>query len=297
MSETNSHDQAVENIEKMFGEGEVEAEPKEEEGAEAETAQAEGEEPETPSEPEETEVEIDGETYLVPKKISDKFIQHADYTRKTQDLAEMRRALSAEREAAGVETAFQNAVAQDRHQLTILDAQIDQFKKLDWGQIEDTAQLVKYREQFNQLKDARAELNESIKAKRAEFDDKVKNATLEAIEAGNKAVAQKLKKWGDDEKQQLFAYGLNEGYTRNELDRLMDPRLIVTMWKAKQWDELQASKPGMTKKAAQAAPVVRPGSTQRGPSRVQQLDKRFREAKPLDKARAAEELLAAKFGG
>ena len=294
--ETNSHEEAVAGIEKLFGGEEPEQEV--EQTAEAETAEAEATEPETQEQPEETtEVEIDGEMYVVPTKISDKFIKQADYTRKTQEVAEMRRALSAEREASNIEKAFTNSIAADNKQMDLIDSQIEQYKKIDWGQIEDTGQLVKLREQFNQLKDARAELKGSIDAKRADFDEKVKNATLEAIQAGNKAVEQKLKKWGDSEKQGLFAYGLNEGYTRNELDRLMDPRLIVTMWKAKQWDELQASKPELTKKAAQASPVVRPGSTQRSPNRVQQLDKRFKEAKGTNKKVAAEDYFTAKFGG
>ena len=305
--DTNSHDAAVANIEKMFGGGEEPTEEQENdvENESQETAQADdagtdadGQEAAAEQSEDLQEVEIEGETYLIPKKISDKFITQQDYTRKTQEVAEMRRALTAEREVQTVEKAFQSSIAEDMKKLSVLDAQIEQFKGIDWSQIEDPGQLVRYREQLNQLKDSRAEVDQSIKAKRAEFDEKVKSATLEAIEAGNKAVTQKLRKWGDTEKQALFAYGLNEGYTRNELDRLMDPRLIVTMWKAKQWDELQASKPGLTKKAAQAAPVVKPGSTKRTPSRIQQLDKRFKEAKdPSSKKQSAEEYFTAKFGG
>lgn len=301
----NSHDEAVANIEKMFGGGEDTAEeqvetPPETEGepAEAETQEAEGaEQEETPSQPEEVEVEIDGERYLVPKKISDRFIQHADYTRKTQDVAELRRSLSAEREAAVVEKAFSDAVAAERKQLDIFDAQLAQFKAVDWNAL-DTEQIVRLGRQRDQLREAKDELEGQIKAKRADFDGKLKALGQQAIEAGQKYVEQKIKGFDDGQKKELFAYGLNEGYTRDELDRLVDPRIIVTLWKARQWDSLQASKPELTKKAANAAPVVRPGATKQGPNRIQQLDKRFKETKSAPgKKQAAEDYFTAKFGG
>lgn len=292
---------AMQKIEGLFG-GEKPADPVvvpaegEQQVAEAQ-AEGEGEVPASQEQPEEVEVEIDGETYLIPKKISDRFIHHADYTRKTQDVAEMRRALSAEREAHVLEQAFQNATVDDKQQIALLDAQIGQFKKLDWGALE-TETLLKARAQFDQLKDARAELDTSIKAKRAEFDQKIKSVSQEAIQAGQKYIEQHIKGFNDSLKQELFAYGLNESYTRDEMDRIVDPRIVVTLWKAKQWDTLQASKPGIMKKAAQAAPVIRPGGTKQQPSRVQVLAKKIGEAKTrTGKKLAMEDYFAAKFGG
>lgn len=297
---TNSHDAAVARLEAMFG-GEQSAE----EAAEVEQPQAEATEttegqepaPEVEAQPEEQEVEIDGEKYLVPKKIADKFIHHADYTRKTQDVAEMRRALSAEKEAVGLEKAFSEAVSVERNRIALLDSQIEQYKKLDWGALE-TEQLLKARAQFDQLKDMRAELEEQVTAKRKDFDEKIKLASQEAIKAGEKYVEQKVKGFGETHKKELFSYGLAEGYTRDELDRLIDPRLVVTLWKASQWDKLQASAPQVKNKAAQAAPVVKPGATTKQPSRVQQLGKAIKDAKTgQGKKRAAEDYFTAKFGG
>ncbi len=300
---TNSHDSAVARLEAMLGgeekpAEELEAAPAEEPQAEANET-SEGQEPaqEAQAQPEEKEVEIDGEKYLIPAKIADRFIHHADYTRKTQDVAEMRRALSAEKEAVTLERAFSEAVSQERSRISLLDSQIEQYKKLDWGSLE-TEQLLKARAQFDQLKDMRAELAEQVTAKRKDFDEKIKNASQEAIKAGEKYVEQKVKNFGETHKKELFAYGLTEGYTRDELDRIIDPRLVVTLWKASQWDKLQASAPQVKNKAAQAAPVVRPGATTKHPSRVQVLSKAVKDAKTsTGKKRAAEDYFAAKFGG
>lgn len=306
----NSHDTAVQAIEKMFGGGEDTAEEQapeqeveetqgEETPAEVEAAEGEGEEQaETPAAPEEVEVEIDGETYLVPKKISDRFIQHADYTRKTQDIAELRRSLSAEREAAAVEKAFANAVDAERKQLDQINGQLEQLKNVNLDEYTDATQLMKLAQYREKLRDAKADAEKSISDKRSQFDTKLKELSAQAIEAGQKYVEQRVKGFDDNAKRELFAYGLNEGYTRDELDRLTDPRITVTLWKAAQWDALQASKPAITKRTAQSAPVVKPGATKPMVSRVQALDKRFKEAKGGDaKRRSLEDLMTAKFGG
>lgn len=298
MAEQTAHDKALAGIEAMFAPQEAPAPPAEEAAGEAAVAEAPEQEP-TQEQPEETvEVEIDGEVYALPKKISERFIHHADYTRKTQDVAEMRRALSAEREASHLERAFSEAIREEQKQLTLLEANIDQFRKLDWSKIEDTGQLIHLRTQFDQLKDARAELEKSINAKRADFEGKVKEKASEAQIAGQKYIEAHVKGWNDGIKQDLFAYGLNEGYTRDELDRIVDPRIVVTLWKSRQWDALQAQKPAVTKRAAQAAPVVKPGATQPQASRVQQLAGAIKTAQTnQQKVRAAEEYFAARFSG
>lgn len=264
---------------------------------EAQGAEATEQEP-TQAQPEETEVEIEGEKYMMPKKIADRFIQHADYTRKTQDIAELRRVTLAERETANLEKAFSQTTAPERQQMALLDAQIAQYQGVNWAAIEDTGQLIKMREQLNQLKDMRAGVDASIKAKRTDFDEKIKGMTQEAMAAGLKYIQQHIKGYDEKLQRQLHDYGRAEGYTQDELSKIIDPRIVVTLWKASQWDALKASQPGITKRAASAAPVVRPGATQKTVSRVGQLNKAFKDAKsPKDKKAAAEDYFAARFGG
>jgi hypothetical protein len=264
--------------------------------AEAQGTEQPGQEP-AQQQSEEVEVEIEGEKYVVPKKISDRFIQHADYTRKTQDLAEMRRVLSAEREAANLERAFSQSTAQERDHLALLDAQIAQYKHVNWAQLE-TQDLLRTRAQLDQLKEARAEVENTIKAKRGQFDEKIKSVTQEAMSAGLKYIQQHIKGYDKKIQDQLHEYGRSEGYTQEELGRIIDPRIVVSLWKASQWDALQASKPGITNRAQQAAPTVRPGATQQRPNRIQQLNQAVQKAStPKGKQQAAEEYLAARLGG
>ena len=273
-------------------------EAKEEVPAEAEGQEAEAPEQEaSQAQPEEVEVEIEGETYIVPKKISDRFIQHADYTRKTQDIAEMRRALSAEREAVSIEKGFQNAVAEESTQLALINAQLAAYSKVDWSTLE-TEQLIRTRAQLDQLKESKAAIEATIKAKREDFDSKINGALKEALSAGEKYIVQHIKSYDEKTKKAIFEYGLAEGYTRQELERVIDPRVVVSLWKAKQWDELQASKPGFTNRAASRAPVLRPGARQTQPSKVTQLlGNAKKAATPNAKKQAFEDYFAERLSG
>lgn len=264
--------------------------------AEAQETEPQGQEP-APQQSEEVEVEIEGEKYIVPKKISDRFIQHADYTRKTQDLAELRRATSAEREAFAQERAFEQSVMQERQQLALVEMQLQQFQNADWQRM-DTEQLLRTRAQLDQLKEAKGVLEGSIKSKRGQFDQHIQKVTEEALQAGRKFVEQRIKGWGEEQQRALFEYGMQEGYLKEELSKITDPRIVVSLWKAQQWDNLQRANPGVMKKAASAAPVVRPGVTTKQPSRVTQLSQAIKTAKtPQARKAAAEDYFAARLGG
>jgi len=75
------------------------------------------------------EIEIDGEVYLTPPALRSAFLRQADYTRKTQELAEQRRRMEAEREAAGAHVAA-------RARLHLLDEQARALEGLDWPALE-----------------------------------------------------------------------------------------------------------------------------------------------------------------
>ena len=280
---------ALAGIEQMMGGGAPAEAPNEQEQAQAgapgaeDQSQAGGQEPSDAGagQPQEREVEIDGERYMMPAKIAERFIQQADYTRKTQDIAEMRRVLTAEREGYQVNQAFEQSIGAERRDMTLLEAQIGALQASNW-QAMGTEDLLKTRALLDQLKDARANLDNQIKAKRAPFDDKLKQLRTEALTAGRKLIEQRIKGFDEKTETAIREYAVGAGYTQAEVASIMDPRIVETLWKAKQWDDLQASSPGTLKRASQAAPTVRPGATQRPASRVTQLQQQFAKAKGND---------------
>jgi hypothetical protein len=285
-----SHQQAADAVEAMFIRGVGREPEKTEQPAETEQQEAKPEEQEpTQQEPEVAEVEIDGEVYQVPQKIKDRFIHHADYTRKTQELAEARRVVASQEQSLQLQKAFEQEVSQEKTQLSAIRQQIEQYKKLDWQSM-DMETMVRTRHQYDQLREFEADLNKTVEGKQKAFDEKVGKLKQEARDAGLKYIQQKVKGWNEEKGKELMNYGLTEGYTPEELQSVMDPRIVVTLYKAAQWDALQAGKAEINKRASQAAPVVKPGAAQKPQSTKQVLSKVIRESKdPKTKARAAEE--------
>lgn len=310
--EQSPHANAVTGIENMFmqkmgaeaevspqdppaqaSEQDVQAEAPEE--GQAPEVESEGQDDQSQPEDETEEVEIDGTLWALPKQISKRFVDHSIMTKKTQEAAELRRGLMAEREAVNLERTFERETAQERQQAAIIDAQIAQFKGLDWSSME-TQDMLRAQVQVQQLKDAKAEIDKTINQKRTAVQGKLQEAHRQMLQAGANYIRQHIPKFDESMQKEMLEYGTQNGYTPEELGRVVDPRFVIQAWKAMQWDRLQASAPGVTRKAARAAPALRPGASVKTPSAQQIAAKRIKEAKtPKDKRAAGEDYFAGLF--
>src|SRR5688500_2430522 len=102
------------------------------------------------------EIEHEGATYQVPKALKGAFLMQADYTRKTQEVAALRKEVEAER------AAFREAGEEEigaRARLVSLDDQIARFAKVDWDALENAAPLEAQKgwRHYQQLQQARGE--------------------------------------------------------------------------------------------------------------------------------------------
>lgn len=113
------------------------------------------------------EVEIDGEVYQVPAKLKDGFLRQADYTRKTQEVAEMRRMLGQQQAMLQQAVQTQTAVASERVTLQLIDQQLAQLQQVNWQALRaddpDQAQALTVRMQ--QLALAKQNLERSLAQK------------------------------------------------------------------------------------------------------------------------------------
>ena len=114
-------------------------------------------------------MEYEGSLYRVPKELKEAVIRHADYTRKTQEVAQLRNMAAAERQALQQSQALDADVAEERMQVAGLDAQIKAYKKLDWSSL-STDEIVRYKMQLDQLSEAKAEVEKDDPAEAAGVD-------------------------------------------------------------------------------------------------------------------------------
>lgn len=117
-----------------------------------------------PEDDETEELDLNGKKVRIPKEVKPLVLMQADYTRKTQELAEQRRALDAER-AQQAET-FQ-ALREDHVKVGLIETQVAQFENVDWqawfAQDPSAAQAGSF--QYQQLQNALQKAAADLKTK------------------------------------------------------------------------------------------------------------------------------------
>lgn len=252
--------------------------------------------PEQPAEPSDdsAEVILEGKTYRVPKELKEAVLRHEDYTRKTQEVAERARAIDAQAKALVEREQFQAAHAADLQTLTAIQQQIREYSQMDMSSL-TTDQLIKVKMHVDNLKEAERTKLTEVQGKAQEFQQRMSQSLAELQKHGQEVLKKAIKDWNPDTAKALTDYGRSQGYQDHELAQLYDPRHVVTLWKAAQWDKLQEGKPLTNQRASTAAPVLKPGAS--NPAVNAQMEKaRFAKAvknanSPQDKAKLIEQRL------
>ena len=224
-------------------------------------------EPETPeavetvaeAEPTEAEIEWGGEKFTIPLKLKDAFLKNEDYTKKTMELAEQRKALDQNRELmtrAQIDAAFQESIAPEKNQLSVIDAYLSQASKIDWSRM-SMEQMFKQRLEIDQVKEQRATLKESVDGKRAKFQQDMQTKLSELKAHSRELAAKSIPNYNEETERSIRSYAATEGLSESEIDSvLLDPRSAKVLWKASQFDKVKA---GTARAVAAAERVVRPG--------------------------------------
>lgn len=271
-----------------------EAEQPEEQAPEAETPEPESE----AAAPEFVETEFNGKTYQVPPELKDALMAQSDYTRKTTEVAEQRKAIEQKElafKAYEAERKFNEAVKDDIGRMQEIDFAIKQWKSIDVAGM-TSEQLWQIKTQVDNLKEEREGLGRNVNSKWNKHQQEQIALAQEAMSKAQDAVAKSIKGWGPEAKAAMREYAINEGYTAAEIDTLADPRMVKTIWKAQQYDKLQSQK---VQGKVQIAPTVKPGSSNPMPQQVRDkltLRKQLGSAKTSgDKAKVIERELMNRF--
>lgn len=256
-----------------------EVEEPEEEAEELEEPEGDDEEP---TEDEEVEVEEDSEEQPKSLKLKingeelekplDEVIalaqQGLDYTKKTQEVAEQRKALEEYAQTVKVQeetfmqqVQLQNALIGDVAELTAVDKQLAQFNDVNWQELSDNdfVEAQKLFFTFNQLQQKRSTLATELEAKAQQVQQNQAKRMQEQIERGKEILAKEIPNWSRETTQELITIGKDYGFTDDELGTIIDPRHVKVLHDAMQWRKLQKNSV-VKNKVSQAKPVVKPGA-------------------------------------
>jgi small-conductance mechanosensitive channel len=266
MDDQTSTESPEQRLASLFGAPEAappktEAPVETEEVVEVETAE------ETPEEVVEGEaLEIDGVTYTLPpdlatkvKEMRDGTLRQQDYTQKTQQLAAVTKQLTTLAEVAQTNEQFEREVAPQKGELERIKHTLAEYKKLDWASL-DPQQFMQFRNQMDTLKERASEINEELSGKKEQLKKYHDTQRSEVLKAGRTYLTQNIKGWSEGHEKEVVTQGKDLGFTDEELGHMYDARIVRALWKANQFDKLQAGKSAALATVQKAPPVVKPGA-------------------------------------
>ena len=232
--------------------------PEEKEEAEQEPAETEEDSEEQPEAvPEVETVEFEGKEYNIPPELKGAIMRQSDYTTKTQEVAEQRKDLEADRQRFQEAIQLQTAHTEAYTQLGILDQQLAYYNGLDWNtwaaQDPNAAQQAQI--QLNGIREQRTQVMEKLNSSQAESQQKAHTETARVVEANRAKIEKTVPNWSSDTEKAVFDFGIQSGLTESQLAGTnYDPVLIGILNKARLFDELQQKQTGSKPKKSEPVP-------------------------------------------
>jgi hypothetical protein len=190
----------------------------------------------------------------------------ADYTRKTQEIAETRKMVEAERAKIEEANKLRDVYAQ---RLEVIEQMLKQDPGEDLAMLKETdpigyaTRVAEQVERDKQLAAVQAERNRITQQQQAEQSERLK-AHL-AAEA--QKLAEAIPGFSDPVKSQAIKTDIrnyaqkNLGFSDQELAAAYDSRAILSIYKAMMYDKLVANRGEATKKVSQAPRMLKPGTS------------------------------------
>ena len=263
-SESLDVNQAASAFEGMMGDSE-EAEEGQAEGQledQQETDEVEYEEEPKPrykvkASGEEVEVELD--------ELIKGYQQGADYTKKSQALAEQRKAIEAERQHLEYVKQERQAYAQKLQALDSFLSQQNQGVNLDVLKETDpigyAVAVAEQSQREKQLAVVRNEQQRLAQQQQSEQQASLQNHLRQESEKLTSLIPELATPQGDAVRKQIRDYAKSIGWTDQELGQLYDSRAVVTLYNGMKYQQLQKSKPEVNKKLLAAPKMMRSGTS------------------------------------
>ena len=267
-------EQSEENQEETETQEEVSAQDMESESVETEAENPDGlsaedlvdqdqvEESQTPST---YTIKVDGKDVEVTlDELQAGYSRQADYTRKSQVLAEQRK--KADEELAATQQERQHYLSQLEQFNTQADAKIKEFSSTDWTKLkeEDPTEYMLKRDQYRELQDNKRMVEEEQKNLQLKSQQEHEAKWQEELGRQQEIMAQRLPEWVDPDngpklKQNIKSFAVKKGFTEQEVNSLIDARSVDVLHKAMLYENLLAAK--ISNKKTKVVPKVqKPGS-------------------------------------
>ena len=198
------------------------------------------------------EIEVD-ESELVKS-----YMRQSDYTRKTQEVAEIRRQTEAEKQMIAQEREFIQHNLKDVATVTALDQQIAQYQGVNWDQLteSDPVQAMKLERQLRNLQSQREQAAAAVTQRQAHFVQMQQQEAARQLQEGQRVLQREIPGWNESLARELVDYGLKRGYAPEVLQNIRNPQFVIDLHNSYQFTKLR-EKAAQKPKVLQEKPVTR----------------------------------------
>lgn len=249
-------------------------------------------------EPEETtptyRVKVGKEEVDVPlDELIKGYSRTSDYTKKTQEVAEQRKAVEAQQAKIEEAARLRDQYAQ---RLSIIEQMLQQPEP-DLSQLKETDPIgyaVAVAEQTERQKQLAA-----VQQERARLAQQQQSEQAERLKMHLATEAAKLREaipeWQDEVKGEIIKkeireYAKSVGFSDQELSQVYDSRAVTALYKAAQYDKLMKGKIDATKKVTQAPRMLKPGTSTPETRQTEQSKKLKQQVRKTGKVKDAARL-------
>jgi hypothetical protein len=211
-------------------------------------------------------VKVDGEEVQVTfDELKRGYSRDSDYRRKTQALAEQRRAVEAENER------LRQAQQQYTQRLEYVTQQMQAFQEPepDWADLEknDPIEYVRQKENWRDKREKQQALMAEQQRMYQMQEEERKQQLSNTLAQERERLLEAIPEWRDAEamkadRERIIRTGKTLGFTEQELSQVYDHRAVVAIRKAALYDELMSKRKTLKPTAKQTTKSATPGTPQ-----------------------------------
>jgi len=226
----------------------------------------EDEESEEQDQPTHFTVKVDGkEVEVTLDELQKGYSRTQDYTRKTQQIAEIRKQVEVETEAVRAER------AQYAQMLGALQAQLQGTEtQIDWDRLyhEDPIEWVRQKEVMRERQE-KFQAIQFEQQRMAQLSQQEQQQHFEShLQAQHTKLLEVIPEWKDatkakTEKQLLVEFGKKTGFSPEELSAIVDHRAVVALRKAALYDQMMTKRKAITPVTNNGPRPAKPGAAGR----------------------------------
>lgn len=225
--------------------------------------------------------------------------QGADYTKKTQQVAEQRKALEAESKAIEEARYLRDAYAERLQAMEQLLSAPEQSENLEYLKESDpigyAVKVAELSQQKEQLQAVQAERQRIAEQQQAEQQQ----ALQQYLAQQSAKLAEVLPEYtnpvkGEALRSDMRSFAKNIGFSDDDLKMVRDFRQVLVLHKAMLYDKLQKAKPDVNKRVSDASKTIKSGNGVK-PTTSEQVKRQHQQLKQSGKVRDAAKLFESFF--